>query len=547
MAMEKDDRKKLSLVALGLCCFSANGLANESPIFTNKVQVTPRVTLEEIFSDNVNQQEIDDDSSWVTLFKPGINAQYLSPGATITLDTEYTRSMYTHDHSLDENYYFLDFTSQFQLYLDGLSFVANATIDNVNQSDTQNALSDLVTGDTAEEREYELGFRYDTNSNKFNLNSALLFSKRTSDDNRGEREGYRATLNSQNGISSRNVFWDLGASYSDYDNDNDNQGQNSTSNGRTGRYFTLDAQIGLITDYKINPFIRYYDEDSSGNLNRNQRLGSSSVGAGARWFLTQKSYIDLAYNWADDGEESSTEAQDDYVSTTIVWKPNKRVDLKAKYYQRFYDDAYDFKYRHQLKRFTLNINYKEEVELFDRYENQVIAAVYCPEGNSSSDLSGCLRWSELPNDHNLVPNNNFTVLVPGQTSDFVLNKTLGSTLTFRTKRSTYSLKANRKRRENLQIDDYDTYDRAGFSYSHQTTRQSTLTFDVNWRRNKFDNDNSLTLMQIDHYRTYKLSLQQNLREAFSITYSLRHLNRNSTRLNAEYEENRASVQLVKEF
>lgn len=526
-------------------------IAPGSMAVSAELKITPKASLEHVFSDNVTLQHQDKKDSLISFLRSGVNINYLSPKANMALDYEKSLANYTHNHDLDDNFDQLSFTSSFVLYPDGLSLISNASISNVSTNNIRNSLADTVSGDTTEQRNFDIGLQYFVTNSSFNIASQYIYSESKSDDNLGEREGYTANIISTNGNNSRYVFWDLKGNYNDFNNGRSRSDSNN-QNYLDGLYYSIDHTLGLITSYRINPFIRYYKEKSEGNIDDNNSLGSDSVGAGLRMLLSKNSRLDVAYNWAEDSNDNNTGSQeeiDDYISASLTWKPSKRTNLLARYYQRFYGDAYEFQFDHKMRRLTSTISYTESIELFDRYEYEQgeTSEVWCLT-SAPNDLSRCIvnpgSGSNL-NDYYFAGTN--TEYNAVEANQFILNKNLQAGISLKTKRTVYSIDFKRGRRENINTSDTDHYDSFSFSITRKTSRTSNLDLSFTLNKNNFDNNDSNYDNQEDYYRSYNVNFNKKIKESLSMNLSIYHLNRNSNRLSQTYEENRALISLTKEF
>ena len=525
----KERLRTLSVIILAVS-FSSLGVAGE-------LSLRPKVSVEELFSDNVELSKSNKESSLVTLLSPGIEFDFLSRKVELNLDFTYTEVLYSHDSDLNDSFAEAEFASRFLLYPDGLAFVANASINNISSNNARNALADIVSGGTTESKKFSYGFEYLVQSNTFNINSHLLFSETRTGDNLGERKGYDAILNTSNGNNARTVFWDVLTKYAEYDN-----------NQREGEYYTIDATVGYISDFKLNPFLRYYSEETSGNVNDQNIQNTTSLGAGIRWQVNRHLDIDVAYNAVDKDDNSDAEDTDDYVSGKIAWQPSPRTNLSARYYNRFNNDAYQFSFSHRLRRLSTKISYTEEIDLLDRFEleEQVIQEIWCLTSNPQ-ELGSCLISPDSSIDlsqYTLV--NTLTELIPVESNSFSLNKTLNATFNYRARRTNYQFSINNIKRENLELDDYDTYENITLLATRDVSRMNKLSASFKYNKNTFDQSNQLTDERTDTYRIYSVDFKQQLLSNISITYLLQHLNRSSTNVQ-EYRENRASIKIEKEF
>ncbi|WP_068544433.1 TIGR03016 family PEP-CTERM system-associated outer membrane protein [Thalassotalea crassostreae] len=523
---------RLACCALILTCWSSSA---------SELVITPRVGIEAIHTDNVTLAENDKESSLVSMVKPGINLTFVGARANLELDYEYSKAYYSHDHDLDNHFNELAMSSSLELKPKGLSIFAQGSIRNVSRNTARNSIADIVSGDTVEFKSVNTGLAYNTRSSAFIIDSTIAYSKSSADDGIGNREGYVANLKSQNGRSADVIFWDINGNYSDYESD-----QN------TGRFYTAEAIVGWITSYKINPFIRYYDEDTSGNLQTQNIQGTSSIGAGVRWLASKHLQLEVAYNAVDEESEAIGDVsakQEDYYSASVKWQPSSRSSLDARYYQRFFGEAYQLNATHGSKRITSTATYNESLDVFDRFElvPSELQEVWCLADDITNIDQCLLAPGENTNLDDYLLVGEVEVLTPEQADYFVLNKQFNFTSTLALKRTDYSISFGKQKRENLDLESYDEYESARFNISRKTSKVSELSIYAAINKNNLGNGNPQSISQIDYYHSYGASFEQNLNRSLVITYSLLHLNRNSNRLDYNYEENRLSLSLVKNF
>ena len=525
--MATNRRIKLSVVSVLMI--------STCPSFAGDLQVIPRLSAYEIFSDNIELLPRAKNDNFVTLLAPGLNLQYLAAEASFDLDYALTQTWYSDDNDLEDTYNTLIANGSINLLPNGLSLQASASITNVSRSDARSSISDFASANTVEYRSYEVGLAYNISSSSFSIDSAVNLVLNEAEDDVGEKDGFNAEFVSESGSNSRFLFWDVNSNYFDYEED-----------VREGRFYMVDMQIGYITNSKINPFIRFYDEDFSGNLDVSEIQGTSSIGAGVRWLAADHLTIDVSYNIVDesnDSQEDVSDEQDDYFSGSIEWNPSARTDLFAKYYKRFFGDAYLLAYRHRT-----TISYNEVIDAFDRseYVPVNIQELWCLTGEPV-ELGNCL----LSPDENVDLSEYTFVDTVSQlelqkSNAFSLIQTFSFSTELSLSRTSYQLDLKTNKRENLEFGDYDTYDSAGFTITRLTSRSSRLSLKFNYYENSLNNNDILTSAQKDYYRRYNIEWTKALNRSLNVTYSVLHLNKSSN-LSVNYEENRVYLQLVKEF
>ena len=241
MVMDTALNKKVLAVAI-LAILSAN-------IHAGELEFKPSLVINETYSDNVNLTFNDNESSLVSQTGMLLSTVYSSKKLEFSLSSNSRYVMYSHDHDSDNDFHSLNSNFRFELAPKGLALTGSATISNQSRNSSKNALADIVSGDTARVENYSTGLEYIINNNDFVFNSNTQYITYISEDNIGEREGYTASLMTRNSNSARYIFWDARSQFADY-----------TNQGRDCKLFAGEIKIGLITNYKLTPFLRYYEE-----------------------------------------------------------------------------------------------------------------------------------------------------------------------------------------------------------------------------------------------------------------------------------------------
>ncbi len=328
----------------------------------------PNFGVEETYTDNVELSITDPTSSLVSQTIIGLNAEYKSRLASLTFSGENSNVFFSHDGELNDNFLKFDTQAQYYLWTSGPELIASAKVDNISRNAASNSLADLVSGDTIQSENYSTGLRYNIVNNTYSIESSLIYRINKFEDGIGEHNGVTALLNTRNGVNARNVFWQLQSNFS-------TKSQDFSGETRTGEQYRIDAQIGLLTSFNFNPFIRFYDEDLSGDFVNQSQQTTSSWGPGIRWLVSPHLMLDVSYNVVADETVS-----DDYIATSVQWEPSARTSLSAGFSQRFFGDSYELDIKHRTKRLTNTVTYNESLEVFDRnnYEQIDIGVFWCP-------------------------------------------------------------------------------------------------------------------------------------------------------------------------
>jgi len=521
---------KKSLVAAFIAALSANTYAGEW-------QFKPQFFIDETFTDNVKLSVNDNLSSIVNQAGLELNTHFVSKNLEFTFDSKSIYAMYSHDHDIDNDFHTLDSNFRLKLSPQGLSLTGSAVISNQSRNSSRNALADIVTGDTVRLENYSAGLEYKLDNSDFLFNSGIQYRTVQSEDGIGEREGFALNLNTRNGKSARHIFWEATSEFADY-----------TNQGRDGKLFTGELKLGLVTDYKITPFLRYFDETNEGDLtNNSSTLESDSYGGGVRWLINSRLFIDASYNTPTGNQlDLDGKEQENYTAVTIRWQPSQRTEVKIDYGQRFYGESYGLDLTHQNKRLTNTITYVEEVNAFTRnsYESILLGNYWCPPGDIT-DTSSCFisKIGDINfDDYQLINLNDF-VLIEDQALS--LNKQLQWSSELKLSRTTISISLNNLSRENLNTRVEDENKSASFKIKRKVSGKSNITFDAQYT----DTHQSLLLIneRQDRYRRYSLEYDKSLNSKLTVKLGVSHLNRSSTTQSFNYQEDRVYLNFSKGF
>jgi uncharacterized protein (PEP-CTERM system associated) len=503
------------------------------PIHAGEWTFTPNINVNETYTNNVELTKDNKTTSYVNQFAFGVDSQFNSRLSEFSLKGSTTYVSYSHDHSLDDYFNNLTSKARYNLWTNGPAIIANASISNQSRNGADNSLADLVSGDIVEVRNYQTGIEYNISNSDFIIDSLLQYEWREADDNIGNSTGYSAILNSNNGNTARHMLWQLRSNYNQRDNNN-----------LSGRVYSVEAITGVITKVRFNPFVRFFDENASGNILGNRNTSSTSWGPGFRWQLSSHFYFDLSYNYVSDKTKS-----DDYIATEINWQPSARTSLVANYSKRFFGDSYGLNFSHTLRRLTNTISYVEQVEAFDRnnYQQVSLGSFWCPIGaNFSDDITNC-----FVNNNNSIDFTNYQLVTLFdqqliESNEFSLNKRLNLSSTLTLARTTFSVQLFHFNRESLTTGRVEKTDTASASVVRHISPKSDLDITFNFEHRQFNNQ-SQNNDQEDYYRTISSTYRRKIARTLTSDFTLKYLNRTSTLVSRTYNETRASINIKKEF
>ena len=476
-------------------------------------QLNPILKLDETFSDNVELTSDNQISSYVTQTIAGINAEYNSNLAYFKWSGTQIYAFYSHDSSLNDNFRTLDANGQYRFWDSGLTFTANANIANVPRNNTNNSYADLISGDTVQTGNYSTGLQYDFINSSYSVNSSVNYNIRRAEDNIGEYDGFNLLFGSQNGNTARYIYWQLNGDYTK---------RNQLSTNNDGENYTVEALLGAITSWNLNPFIRYYDENVKGTGVGQDINTTSSWGPGIRWLATPHIIIDLSYNFVADETVS-----DDYFDTSIQWEPSARTSLTLGYSQRFFGNSYNLEFTHKTRRLTNSITYNESLEVFDRNSYQEV---------TPGDLELIESNEVTPGDLELIESN-----------EFALNKRLSWSSQLQLSRTLFGLSVSSNERTSLETNVIDDTFITNISVTRIVSPRSSLSLSAEYNYSIYDKDNPAGSRQEDYYRIISANYTKNLASNLSAAFTLRHLNRDSNVDRFSYDEVRAMINITKEF
>ncbi len=507
------------------------GLFLSTSTLAGEWQFDPSLGLTETYTNNIELTPLDKQSSLVSQFIIGADASFSSRKLQFSFAGTETLAGYSHDSELNDDYQTLLANASYSLWQDKLQVIANSSITNVSKNDSGNSLADLVTADTVQQQNHSAGLQYNSANSDYSLSSSLIYSLTETEDNIGESDGYTAIINSENGNAARYVFWQLDGSFSNQEN-----------NGFTSENYSLETKIGAITPYKVNPFIRLYNERVTGTAAGSNPDAIPSWGPGLRYQAAKHFTIDLSYNYIRDDNNAS----DDYVAANLDWQPSARTSVKAGYSKRFFGDSYELDFSHKTRRLTNTISYHETIEVFDRNNYQEVnGVIWCP--NSAAGIDECLPAGEVPSDSSEYTSIPVTALELTEDNEFSVNKRLSWQSLLTLARTTFTLDLSNRDRESLSTGIIDNYLDARFSITRRMSTRSDITVYVNYTKNVFDKDRPDGPRQEDTYKTLSATYNKSLASSLKAFLTLQYLDRQSNFERYTYNEARASINLTKDF
>ncbi len=464
-------------------------------------QFQPSLGLTETLTNNIELNQIDQQSSLVSQFIFGADANYTSNKFNLNFSGTETLVDYSHKSELNDDYQTLQAYADYKLWQDNLKLTANSAIKNIAKNNSKNSLGNLITADTVQQTINSVGLQLNLKNSEYLLSSNLSYNITETDDNIGESEGYTAIINSRNGNAVSDIFWQLDGQFIQRDNNN-----------QTSENYQIEAKIGAITTFKLNPFIRIYDEKITGTLVGARPNAVPSWGPGLRYQVTKELIIDVSYNYVNDESQVS----DDYLAASVDWQPTSRTSLKASYSKRFFGDSYSVDFSHRNKRLNNVVTYQETIENFSRNNFQFIDNQQTPP--------------ELVEDN-----------------EFSLNKRLAWQSQLSLVRTNFTLMVSNRDRESLSTGVIDNYLNSRLTMTRRLSVKSDLVIYLDYSKNTFDKDSPSGPRQDDTYKVISTSYNKKLANSLSAFIAVQYVDRQSSIEDLTYNEGRVSINLTKDF
>lgn len=450
-----------------------------SRTFAADVEISPTASSELTYSDNINLAPKDQDSGIVSTWSAGVAADVKGNEGNLSFDYDIYQTFHSIDSNRNELFNELALSGNKKIYRDNIEFSTSATITNIARSIEDNAEADIISGDTIETRFIEAQVSYQSNPRGYvDLYAAIDGSVTSNQDNIGDFYSVGTNVVFQDGSAAKRYFW-----LTDYQ-------YNRNISGNTDNVyddFSVDQEFGLQPVKGISPLIRvFYEGYTSGEDGK--IVESGSWGPAVRYYFHKRSYIELGYDFSFKDE--------DFWSGALELNPTPRTLLTFDFTRRFYGDAYDFSLRHQSRKVTNSITYSEELTGFDRE--------FFIEGENIEEYQ------------------------------LVKELSLNSAIALR--RTSLNLEVRAQERMPLSTSNERGKSKlygGTVSASHSVSDTTSLSGSFQYDRNQFNSESQKP--QVDYYRIYDVSLDNQLSNSLSWDLSFIH-----TR-SSKYKENRANV------
>ncbi|TDR78643.1 TIGR03016 family PEP-CTERM system-associated outer membrane protein [Photobacterium lutimaris] len=319
--------------------------------FAEETWFHPYVETGVLYTDDVYQSAENNKSSVVSSIEAGMYSQLIRNDASFIFNYDIEQLLYSHSSDENDTYQSLLLFADKKVANTGLKVDATATILNIAESNDNNANANIISNNTVESKNAEIGLSFTTNPRKdIDLNVRGYGIITDNEDDIGNYKGYGTTLNFSNGLNQKQLFWESNALY-----DKKTDRQDDTVTERS--YFK--GSLGFQTISKISPLVRMNYENYEG-VSYQDTEETFSWGPGVRYFLTQNSFFELSYNFVEKGDISN------FVGGRFKLEPSPRLLINFSYDKRYFGDAYDFTLIHRSRRTVNTISYTEATNNFQR-------------------------------------------------------------------------------------------------------------------------------------------------------------------------------------
>ena len=461
-------------------------------------QVTPTLTLQERFSDNVALSASNKESSFLTEVTPGLKLNSKGARGSVSVDYGLQGLLYSHDSDANALNHQLTAALKSELVDDSFLLDANARI---GQQATSQVSGVVGVGN------------YNTGVNRTETRSASI------------APSWRGRIGSTAHWDAR---WQLTYAGSD----------NNTLGDTIGNDLSFSLKSG--TAFNQVPWsLSLRSQKNDGNATASR---TSSISGTVGYIFTAKTRLNLTLGVDDNNGSTSTanDASGGYWNLGLTWTPTPRTNLTASAGRRYNGNSYGLNFLHRTRMTTWGLNYNESLSdtfsqitgtsAFDVYSCGA-SLVIVPAGTGSPDTANCGSSPALPGQ--LLPT---TQLV----NDTTLNKTLSGTATYQTGKSTFSANINRVKRELLTAGTSDdTYSLGGnWTLRLNPRMSSALSINSSHAETGASKSDDWTLAWI---------LTRTLSKSATGALEARRLERGSDSTTGAYKENALSARLNMSF
>jgi hypothetical protein len=447
------------------------------------------------YSNNIDQNQ-DDTSAFVFDIGAGIDFDLKTVKNSLSGNYEIRQFIYSDDENKNSAYQNFDLAWLYSTNLDGVSLYSNATVDNIAEFNDENALTDVLAGNTVQSIDVTVGANYvnPIRGTAF-VDSTVYYTVTENSDKVGNNVGHGLSFLSTDGLDADVLFWQSDWSY---------DSRTGRESGLESEYVVFRQSIGIRSPWDVSPLVRVNYEDITGEQGGN--VESLYYGAGIRYQYNRFNFLELSYNIADDDNN------EDYWGGVLNLQASSNTSLYASYDKRFFGDAYSVAFSHRSKRVTNTLTYDEDPVNYDR------SSFVSTSTPSEILLSRQTRWQ---------------IDVNGRRSNFNVY------VSYRENESVEALL--------LELDEMDASLGYGAELTHQLSRRTRTALSIDFDDYDFFETDQSDDNQEDFYQRYEANVYHQISRSISSDFGLKYTKRTSDVGIYNYDEIRAIASLRMDF
>ncbi|MEQ9058216.1 MAG: TIGR03016 family PEP-CTERM system-associated outer membrane protein [Gammaproteobacteria bacterium] len=397
-------------------------------------EITPRLSLEETYTDNVRLVEDGERGDFITSITPGLSVRGVSSRLVTNVDYNLQQLLYGHVTDFDSTNHQLQGDAFATVLPDWLFFDSSARMSQQN-IDNRRLFTNNNRGPGDNRRDvlsYEFSPRVEHTFGSWVSLRALY--------------GYQRVAQSGGGANT-NAFVNGGSS-------DENRWEVTLASGsrfaRTPVSLSFSDREVEFDSGRVNE-LRSYSGQGSYILNRKWRL-TASGGYDENTFPTNRGNNSGPY-WLIGG----------------TWTPSPRTTLTGNWGERFFGTTYNIDGTHTHRRWTITGSYSESIQTVNQFERELLLVPLL-------DPFGQPIFDPVTSSEIVVP-----IEVPSLTDDVFLNKSVSVGLNYRLRRGSLGLRYFRFDQE-FQSGNLDELNQgASFSSSWDLSSRLRWSFNLTWR------------------------------------------------------------------
>lgn len=496
-------------------------------------QLKPGITADSYLY-QIKQQ---DDASW----DEGA-ALALAPNAALLFNSKHLVSafewknkhiFYDDAQRSDRALNYLNFNNIFSAWDNRFQWAVNASEDYRIRNSQRGIFSDEITGFSELSKMRTLGTSVSLRTAAhretqaaLGLSARKLKSERPeNDDALGSfnNEFYSADLSMGKRHRDSEFFWQFNSRYSESKRD--------IGNSLTSESADIIVGVPVLPDVAWVSRARYENNDLVTTYDNKFR----SIGTGLEYRFGNVSYVNATYNWYR--QQQLQEEKDSYWAFDMLLAPTRRSSLQVNLDRRYYGRSVEVSGSYRLKRLSARLSYNERVTVTNGLDQVLtdLGLFVCPGGFSG--VSDCFVPPSA--NYQLQPGEslqNFIATDIEISESVILRKGGSFNLAYDRNRLRLSLSLRRTEDEYVESNRLNTTKGASVNGSWRLSPLMTLSSEINFYEIDYSQDE-----RSDRNMQFKLGVSIKLNERSDISFNARRVERDSTQVQFDMQENRIWV------